>query len=159
MSDNPNSHDEPAPKRRRRRPALSCEQCRRRKMKCDRGDPCIQCVQARNRECTYSNSSPASTATITSLDTQPHIATAARFFADEQSSSHHQTPNSPPNFTIQAHPKTPTSWGSFPSSQKPIENPGKGFGGTFSKTRLFGQSHWMHSFGRVSGGDCDFGKF
>lgn len=28
--------------------------------------------------------------------------------------------------------------------------------GTFSKTRLFGQSHWMHSFGRVSAYNISF---
>ena len=33
--------------RRRRRPALSCFECRRRKIKCDRGDPCGHCVLAK----------------------------------------------------------------------------------------------------------------
>ncbi|KAF1993972.1 hypothetical protein P154DRAFT_47270 [Amniculicola lignicola CBS 123094] len=32
---------------RRRRPALSCVECRRRKVKCDRNDPCANCVTAR----------------------------------------------------------------------------------------------------------------
>ncbi|KAI5861414.1 hypothetical protein GGS23DRAFT_150109 [Durotheca rogersii] len=38
--------------RRRRRPALSCLECRRRKIKCDRSDPCAHCVSARS-QCTY----------------------------------------------------------------------------------------------------------
>ncbi|KAH6652057.1 hypothetical protein BKA67DRAFT_345316 [Truncatella angustata] len=38
--------------RRRRRPALSCVQCRRRKIKCDRGDPCAHCLTAKS-QCTY----------------------------------------------------------------------------------------------------------
>jgi hypothetical protein len=37
---------------RRRRPALSCVECRRRKVKCDRADPCGHCVSAKIR-CNY----------------------------------------------------------------------------------------------------------
>lgn len=40
--------------RKRRRPALSCEQCRRRKIKCDRTYPCGQCLQSKTASCTYS---------------------------------------------------------------------------------------------------------
>lgn len=35
--------------RRRRRPALSCIECRRRKIKCDRNEPCAHCVAARTQ--------------------------------------------------------------------------------------------------------------
>ncbi|KAK6224002.1 hypothetical protein LQW54_000148 [Pestalotiopsis sp. IQ-011] len=38
--------------KRRRRPALSCVQCRRRKIKCDRSDPCKHCLAAKHC-CTY----------------------------------------------------------------------------------------------------------
>jgi hypothetical protein len=38
--------------RRRRRPALSCFECRRRKIKCDRNDPCAHCVSTRT-QCNY----------------------------------------------------------------------------------------------------------
>lgn len=37
---------------RRRRPALSCVECRRRKIKCDRTKPCAHCVAAAS-QCTY----------------------------------------------------------------------------------------------------------
>lgn len=40
------------PHRRRRRPALSCLPCRRRKIKCDRVNPCGRCVSTKTR-CTY----------------------------------------------------------------------------------------------------------
>ncbi|KAI1119554.1 hypothetical protein F5Y14DRAFT_446090 [Nemania sp. NC0429] len=40
------------PPRRRRRPALSCFACRRRKIKCDRANPCARCVST-NTRCTY----------------------------------------------------------------------------------------------------------
>ncbi|KAI0128250.1 hypothetical protein F4776DRAFT_201282 [Hypoxylon sp. NC0597] len=38
--------------RRRRRPALSCLECRRRKIKCNRNEPCAHCVSAK-LPCTY----------------------------------------------------------------------------------------------------------
>ncbi|KAI1804198.1 hypothetical protein F4811DRAFT_521150 [Daldinia bambusicola] len=38
--------------RRRRRPALSCIECRRRKIKCDRSEPCTNCVSAKLK-CMY----------------------------------------------------------------------------------------------------------
>lgn len=37
----------------RRRPALACEQCRTRKVRCDRLSPCGACVRSRNPECSY----------------------------------------------------------------------------------------------------------
>ncbi|KAF2808194.1 FAD/NAD(P)-binding domain-containing protein [Mytilinidion resinicola] len=39
--------------RRRRRPALSCIECRRRKIKCDRSGPCVNCVSTQT-QCAYS---------------------------------------------------------------------------------------------------------
>lgn len=38
--------------RRRRRPALSCYECRRRKIKCDRNEPCAHCVR-QSTQCVY----------------------------------------------------------------------------------------------------------
>lgn len=37
----------------RRRPALSCVECRRRKVKCDREKPCGPCTRTRSPTCTY----------------------------------------------------------------------------------------------------------
>ncbi|PWY87550.1 hypothetical protein BO70DRAFT_351049 [Aspergillus heteromorphus CBS 117.55] len=46
--------------RRRRRPAVSCLLCRRRKIKCNRETPCSNCVRTRNETCVYENhDSPA----------------------------------------------------------------------------------------------------
>ncbi|PHH80031.1 hypothetical protein CDD82_2015 [Ophiocordyceps australis] len=42
-----------AAEKKRRRPALACEQCRRRKIRCDRDSPCGQCVKAQIQSCTY----------------------------------------------------------------------------------------------------------
>lgn len=39
--------------KKRRRPPLACEQCRQRKIKCDRNSPCGHCARARIQYCTY----------------------------------------------------------------------------------------------------------
>ncbi|KAF7592142.1 hypothetical protein BBP40_000629 [Aspergillus hancockii] len=39
--------------RRRRRPAVSCSLCRRRKIRCDRKTPCNNCVRSKNEACIY----------------------------------------------------------------------------------------------------------
>lgn len=48
----PMASTETAPRKKRRRPALSCIECRRRKVKCDRLEPCDQCVLA-SHTCEY----------------------------------------------------------------------------------------------------------
>lgn len=42
-----------------RRRALACQQCRKKKLKCDHSQPCSNCSRARNKTCTYA---PATTA-------------------------------------------------------------------------------------------------
>lgn len=39
--------------RRRRRPALSCQECRRRKIRCDHSSPCANCIRHKTK-CSYS---------------------------------------------------------------------------------------------------------
>ncbi|TIC99671.1 Transcription factor yanR [Colletotrichum higginsianum] len=41
--------------KKRRRPALACEQCRRRKVRCDRNLPCSTCVRSKHALCTYAS--------------------------------------------------------------------------------------------------------
>jgi hypothetical protein len=55
------------PPRKRRRPALSCVECRRRKTKCDRGMPCGHCVQLKVAICTYPD-------THANIATRPNVA-------------------------------------------------------------------------------------
>ncbi|KAK6447487.1 hypothetical protein FP744_10003737 [Trichoderma asperellum] len=43
----------PAAEKKRRRPPLSCEQCRKRKIRCDRTQPCANCVKSNIPSCTY----------------------------------------------------------------------------------------------------------
>ncbi|KAH6627923.1 hypothetical protein F5144DRAFT_577288 [Chaetomium tenue] len=43
----------PTAVRRRRRPALSCQECRRRKIRCDHNNPCANCIRHKTK-CSYS---------------------------------------------------------------------------------------------------------
>ncbi|KAG5764576.1 hypothetical protein H9Q72_007344 [Fusarium xylarioides] len=56
--------------RRRRRPAVSCNLCRKRKMRCNRGSPCSNCMRARKGECIYENPPPTERSTAS----QDHVA-------------------------------------------------------------------------------------
>ncbi|PTB67591.1 N-terminal binuclear Zn cluster-containing/DNA binding domain-containing protein [Trichoderma citrinoviride] len=55
QQDPPTVHNPPnnVPEKKRRRPPLSCEQCRRRKVRCDRSQPCNKCVESNAPSCTY----------------------------------------------------------------------------------------------------------
>ncbi|KAI0097760.1 hypothetical protein GGR51DRAFT_540221 [Nemania sp. FL0031] len=67
------------PPRRRRRPALSCVACRRRKIKCDRASPCARCIST-NTRCTYRACSSDTDAvrTYSSRDSDGPIAPSPR---------------------------------------------------------------------------------
>ena len=69
----PIAHAEPAVPKKRRRPALSCVECRKRKVKCDRNQPCGPCKRMNVSTCTYvPNQKPARRAA------SPAIASAGR---------------------------------------------------------------------------------
>jgi hypothetical protein len=50
-----------APKKQRRRPAVSCTLCRQRKIRCNRASPCSNCLRSRSRTCIYEPSNSSST--------------------------------------------------------------------------------------------------
>lgn len=60
------------PLRKRRRPALSCIECRRRKIKCDRNHPCNHCKQTKNSTCIYKDLHPV-TSTRSASTTSPVV--------------------------------------------------------------------------------------
>ncbi|KAL4899859.1 hypothetical protein BDW74DRAFT_188880 [Aspergillus multicolor] len=49
----------PGPERRRRRPAVSCSLCRRRKIRCNRESPCSNCIKSKAEPCVYDGEAPA----------------------------------------------------------------------------------------------------
>lgn len=117
--------------RKRRRPAYSCVSCRRRKVRCDRANPCRQCV-AQNiaSTCTYEQNRNARVGHETVLSTTNE--------ANHQRQNVLQESNSgQPSHTPHA------------SSQQAASTPGQ-IRGMVSKTRVFGQGHWMNIFSLVS---------
>ena len=121
----------PAPvPRKRRRPARSCVECRRRKVRCDRKKPCGQCVAQNSPSCDFAvNVHYSSLLTSTSLpetiEEQQHILPTPN-----TSSIHHDA-----------------SIASSPQSSTPSSRPIRG---SQSKTRVFGHGHWMSTMPTVS---------
>lgn len=197
------------PTKKRRRPALSCEQCRKRKIKCDRNYPCNHCIQSKSATCTYSADNAAvfaSNPTVNSINNSQTTYPSRPKKTPSSISSHLSTDTTSPGTTargtnsVKSSLYTPTDTDdeglsrqalldrirslenklAIPSEQskqseqseenefmevnsldlfcKPFENQdlaapdtfeGKSLRGTVSKTRFFGQSHWMYSYGAV----------
>lgn len=176
------------PEKKRRRPALSCEQCRRRKIRCDRGLPCVNCIKSKISPCTYAPTHIPASRTRKNLNHAQDV--------DAVSASSHVPARSAPVFEIQKplpvhNPGPKALSSSVPSStmgsssdtstvdalaarvreleqkladsffisrktedklehneeQEEAHAPMKG---TISKTRFFGQSHWMNGVDMVS---------
>ncbi|XRM44773.1 hypothetical protein ABZX51_007884 [Aspergillus tubingensis] len=116
--------------RKRRRPAYSCVSCRRRKVRCDRANPCRQCVtQNIASTCTYEQNRNARAGRETVLSTT--------------NGTNHQRQNAESNSGQPSH--TPLA-----SSQQDASTPGQ-IRGIVSKTRVFGQGHWMNIFSLTEG--------
>ena len=102
--------------RRRNRPALSCIQCRTRKIRCDRNEPCASCMKSKIVNCTYEEArrpkprlwrlSPAPAAghpepSPTSTDERLTIAST---FSVREGPGPHQPPTSNPSIPGSAAP-------------------------------------------------------
>jgi len=174
------------PIRARRRPVVSCEECRRRKIKCDRTHPCKHCRQL-NAPCNYSDG-------VAPLNGQDVLVDTLRRISNPPNSSSFLpfTSSAHDNLSIAStrnqHPRqsTLTSWKSpnireensedspkvrallekvqqleqLLSEYMPKEVPEDStlskskeastqLRGTLSKTRVFGQTHWMNLIGLV----------
>ncbi|OJJ50114.1 hypothetical protein ASPZODRAFT_58967 [Penicilliopsis zonata CBS 506.65] len=124
---------------RRRRPPLSCERCRRRKVKCNRLSPCNQCLKSGSENsCSYlpilekeNDHGVVVSVTAPAADTRP----------DDCSSSEASQSN-PPQAAAAADilngvPDTKSTKGFFESLPKIC------FRGKEGRTRFFGRSHWV----------------
>ncbi|KAL1639174.1 hypothetical protein SLS58_008142 [Diplodia intermedia] len=135
--------DRPGPTR-RRRPALACEACRARKIKCDRNAPCNKCIRGkRARDCTYvpdgglpvPRPAPAKARLSERL-----VASQARVepAGDERSPSLHS-----PALT------EPASVRALPVELQPTSQPAEQSHlptkATRDKGKLFGASHWTNT--------------
>ncbi|PQE18701.1 C6 zinc finger domain-containing protein [Rutstroemia sp. NJR-2017a BBW] len=189
-----NNSPPPNQPRKRRRPALSCVQCRRRKIKCDRNMPCGQCTSSKTSACLYA-SDPAPPSKKPRVDGQlpPTPSSIGQESPGNTSGVAHGTENTEgAGFPLTTSsvwamrqpviegPKPsrgePTTYSPAPaqSDQQTVQalldrvhklermlsepdhkNSGllamplvktPGLRGAMSKTRFFGQSHWVNSF-------------
>lgn len=153
--------------RKRRRPAPSCQECRRRKVKCDRSEPCGYCVLSK-KQCDYGHGlaqasrivnghAPASQvvhgrASIVHAHvphaTPPQISVSAiePSLASEASRLTGRVPDA--QLTVQPSRSIARSSNLGATTNANLDNISAGprEGRIFlNKSRLFGQSHWTNS--------------
>lgn len=174
--------------RKRRRPALSCAECRRKKIKCDRSIPCGPCTLSKSVTCTYSpeglsarkNHLATTTAKPRSLPPVdgPHDHTTFTGQIQSQLVEGCFSPAPYQHFTESGNSPARDSTSSSlsngqhvvglvarvqklesmlasasleePGSTTLAKLPARDLRGNYSKTRWFGQSHWMQAFAQVS---------
>ena len=187
MSDSAISTGPPSAKR-RRRPPLACEQCRKRKIRCDRNVPCNHCTKSNIEPCTYVQAhvpKPRRQQRLHSSDSAAfrarspvHIRPSAGGSLVDTSDSEHLSRSSILKQLTGATPSRPTTDVASPASdresllerisqlERKLANVHDGqqnpqtqskntcqlpvTKGSISKTRYFGQSHWMNGASLVS---------
>lgn len=180
------SHSD-VPVKKRRRPPLSCEQCRKRKIRCDRTFPCNHCKKSKDAICTYAAShKPEVTSrrpqpSLPSTEASAHSSPRVPFPALQQERpdfefSRQSTLPTPLRDPFSTQPSTPSQSASASASNVDrlvarvsqlekklaqnvhLHDPSEvsiHYGplsidttvhikGSVSKTRYFGESHWMN---------------
>lgn len=164
-------------RKKRRRPAFSCLQCRSRKVRCDRNSPCSKCIQFKSAECTYeplpqhprpapapeptshhSPADPSTTATDTSSNSALYSFNPAAVPTPESSSSASiaslldRISHLESQLDAQAsHFNPPLSRNASLAGDEPGHRKGPyPVRGTRHKTKFLGQSHWMNGSELVS---------
>ncbi|GKZ74293.1 hypothetical protein AnigIFM60653_009914 [Aspergillus niger] len=166
------------PTKKRRRPALACAECRRRKVKCDRDNPCGQCTAHGQATCTYigqDHALPGPSVQQAQPLQQPVVRNSAGQNPDASNWPFRGPPPrvptvdvisntensvrgvdgrcpSPVRVSSSDHRRQDTQRSS-PSSvlTTPSQVHSGVIHGTLAKTRLFGPGHWMSAFPLVEG--------
>ncbi|KAI2622405.1 hypothetical protein GGR54DRAFT_62378 [Hypoxylon sp. NC1633] len=130
--------------RRRRRLALACTECRRRKVACDRGDPCKNCV-LRKSSCIYRGMTPTRAASARNPEHRrgTDVVPTGGPLESETFTTAETAGHEPGTFASHTFGhKTPidNDGGSSRTSGDALLKPGS----RFTKSRLFGRSHWMN---------------
>lgn len=140
---------------RKSRKSLSCDPCRRRKVKCDRSTPCDQCIRHRTTEsCQYTTRAPRQTApqpvsslvsSLSDLTPTSQVAKAPSpqgliSSLEASCASGHNRQNE----NLSCSPRSPR--GGFTGAvglDSTIQSLGpSSFPGSGETTRFFGRSHW-----------------
>lgn len=174
MSSLASSTGSPQPKRRRRRPARSCEQCRRRKIRCDMRKPCNGCVRGRvSMECSYRDGDSGDAA-VAPAETRPEAGEPGRAAGQRRAAARPalvgdylraQRPRQPPGPPVDNDAPLTNQGSSLSSnastSQPPVSVSVLAPSSTCippltprlrhvpEKTKLFGQTHWLHTAEKV----------
>ncbi|KAH6633473.1 hypothetical protein C7974DRAFT_172295 [Boeremia exigua] len=149
-----------------RRPALSCVECRMRKVKCDRNKPCGACIRTKSEKCTYrparaatrrTEQLPEAAGSTTALDRSgpigEHQAPEPTSMPSERSASDlssHSAARASSFMTVllteNERPLPVTDQGGvLEEDTRPIADIVTDIPGTFQKSKFFGQSHWMNA--------------
>lgn len=155
-----------------RRPALSCAECRMRKVKCDRNKPCGACIRIKSEKCTYRRARPG---IRTSPEKSPEVTSTSLSSSNDRSSVQ---PSPQPlrgsnalDLMVDRSTHTETGASSLVAvllrenerlrtavtrdaapdgDTRPISDIITDIPGTFQKSKFFGQSHWMNALEPVS---------
>jgi hypothetical protein len=153
--------DREGPRKRTRRPALSCIECRMRKVRCDRKEPCSACIKIKSEKCTYRPSRPGirkDANRAPSIQRDNIISSLAR--PPLQSNS--PTEGTSAGLTRQLdassselvaalfkeNERLRSALGQGASHEvdvRPISDIVTDLPGSFQKSKFFGQSHWMNA--------------
>ncbi len=161
--------------KRTRRPALSCVECRMRKVKCDRGKPCGACIRIKSKKCTYrpprsgaqrlaergfkvgKNKAASIVYNVPGLtgEQQPPRSTSSLAKgATAELTSHTTTQNTSLLAILLAENErlhSATGQGETPADAlRPTVDTITDIPGSFQKSKFFGQSHWMNALEPVS---------
>lgn len=132
--------------RRRRRPAVSCITCRKRKIRCDRKAPCGNCLKSKGSSCSYRDpplSPPKATTPRCATSLPNDCVDDENDELDVASCFSITTPPMPPSLVNTTNLGIAGTFHIHHESRQGQPNVG-----TFSiahKTRYFGQSHWVNS--------------
>jgi hypothetical protein len=148
--------------RKRRRPARSCQECRRRKVKCDRSEPCGHCVLSK-KQCHYGhglaqasrivNGRASSNRVVHGHVHAPHATPAHASVAGtgpSPASDASRLTVDVPDAQLTSQPSLSIARSSDPgtTTDANLDNiatgPREG-GISLNKSRLFGQSHWTNA--------------
>lgn len=157
------------PAKLRRRPALSCVECRMRKVKCDRKEPCGACIKIKSEKCTYRPRRPGlrkSTKKSPSSQGDDNDSNLTR--SSLQLDSPAQGTPGGPNATLKTGSELVAALleenerlrsaidqgASHEVDVRPISEIVTDLPGSFQKSKFFGQSHWMNALEPVRFAPC-----
>ncbi|CAK7266642.1 hypothetical protein SEPCBS57363_002193 [Sporothrix epigloea] len=149
--------DTPRPVRKRRRPAVVCAECRRRKIACDRKSPCGQCA-VHNVDCVYVTGTvpppygrplrqPISPGSQPGVAVPSDRSDPAKGDVGATANGNSEVPAATGTTTTSPldEEEDAASGAEAVNTTASLGERSSRFGGRLAKTRLFGRTHWMNN--------------